>query len=55
MLDNNGKPIPRLYAVGELGSFISWLYEAGAGLAECIAFGQIAGANAAAEKPVNSW
>ena len=55
VLDNNGKPIPRLYAVGELGSFISWLYEAGAGLAECIAFGQIAGANAADEKPVNSW
>jgi len=54
VLDNNGKPIPRLYAVGELGSFISWLYEAGAGLAECIAFGQIAGSNAAAEKPVNT-
>ena len=54
VLDNNGKPIPRLYAVGELGSFISWLYEAGAGLAECIAFGQIAGANAAAEIPLNT-
>ena len=55
VLDNNGKPIPRLYAVGELGSFISWLYEAGAGLAECLVFGQIAGANAADEKAVNSW
>lgn len=54
VLDNKGKPIRRLYAVGELGSFISWLYEAGAGLAECIAFGQIAGANAAAEEPVDT-
>jgi succinate dehydrogenase/fumarate reductase flavoprotein subunit len=44
-----------LYAAGELGSLFAWLYEAGGGLAECIVFGKIAGLNAAAEKPVNSW
>jgi succinate dehydrogenase/fumarate reductase flavoprotein subunit len=55
VLDHSGKPIPRLYAAGELGSLFGWLYEAGGGLAECIVFGKIAGHNAAAEKPVNSW
>ena len=55
VLDHSGKPIPRLYAAGELGSLFGWLYEAGGGLAECLVFGQIAGSNAAAEKPVNSW
>ena len=52
VLDNEGKPIPRLYAAGELGSMIAWLYEAGAGLSECFVFGKIAGKNAAAERPV---
>ena len=55
VLDQSGKPIPRLYAAGELGSLFAWLYEAGGGLAECIVFGRIAGNNAAAEKPVTSW
>ncbi len=44
------RPIPRLYAAGELGSVWSMLYQAGGNLAECIAFGRIAGTNAAAEK-----
>ena len=44
-------PIPRLYSAGELGSFYGMLYPVGGGnIAECIAFGRIAGANAAAEK-----
>jgi len=52
VLDNNGKPIPRLYAAGELSSIIGWLYEAGGGHAECIVFGKIAGKNAAKETPL---
>jgi len=53
VLDNDNKPIPRLYAAGELGSFIGMLYEAGSGFAECLVFGKIAGQNAASEKPLN--
>jgi succinate dehydrogenase/fumarate reductase flavoprotein subunit len=43
-------PVPRLYAAGELGSVWGMLYQGGGNIAECIAFGRIAGANAAAEK-----
>jgi len=43
VLDQSGKPIPRLYAAGELGSLFAWLYEAGGGLAECIVFGRSRG------------
>ncbi|MDA8125976.1 MAG: FAD-dependent oxidoreductase [Deltaproteobacteria bacterium] len=47
----DNSPIPRLYSAGELGSFYGMLYPVGGGnLAECIAFGRISGANAAAEK-----
>jgi 3-oxosteroid 1-dehydrogenase len=45
------KPIPRLYAAGELGSVWSFAYQCGGNIAECIIFGRIAGENAAAEKP----
>jgi succinate dehydrogenase/fumarate reductase flavoprotein subunit len=55
VLDHSGKPIPRLYAAGELGSLFGWLYEPGGGLSECLVFGRIAGHNAATEKPVTSW
>lgn len=54
VLDHEGKPIPRLYAAGELGSIIAWLYEAGFGLSECFVFGAIAGQNAAAETRVGA-
>jgi 3-oxosteroid 1-dehydrogenase len=47
----DGKPIPRLYSAGEMGSVWSMLYQGSGNLGECIAFGRIAGANAAAEKP----
>lgn len=47
-VDNS--PIPRLYSAGELGSVWGMLYQGGGNVAECIAFGRIAGANAAAEK-----
>jgi len=52
VLDHEGKPIPRLYAAGELGSLFGMLYEAGGGFAECLVFGRIAGQNAAVEKPL---
>lgn len=48
-VDNS--PVPRLYSAGELGSVWGMLYQAGGNLGECIAFGRISGANAAAEKP----
>ncbi|MFC1987531.1 FAD-binding protein [Chloroflexota bacterium] len=50
VLDYEGKPIPRLYAAGELGSVMGLLYSVSS-LTECLAFGRIAGRNAAAEKP----
>ncbi|MDY7019560.1 MAG: FAD-binding protein [Chloroflexota bacterium] len=47
----DGTPIPRLYSAGELGSIYGMLYpQGGSNLAECIAFGRIAGENAVKEK-----
>lgn len=43
-------PIPGLYSAGELGSVWGMLYQGAGNIAECIAFGRIAGVNAAAEK-----
>lgn len=52
ILHVDGEPIPRLYAAGEFGSIYGMLYPAGGGnIAECIAFGRIAGENAAKESP----
>jgi hypothetical protein len=48
-----GETIPRLYSAGELGSIYSFLYQGGGNIGECLAFGRIAGRNAAAEKPWN--
>ncbi|MBI2858213.1 MAG: FAD-binding protein [Chloroflexi bacterium] len=47
----DGSPIPRLYSAGEIGSVWGMIYQGGGNIAECIAFGRITGANAAAEKP----
>lgn len=52
VLDSFGKPIPRLYSAGELGSLWGFLYQGSGNLGECLAFGRIAGRNASAEKPV---
>jgi succinate dehydrogenase/fumarate reductase flavoprotein subunit len=50
ILNVNGDPIQRLYAAGEFGSVYGMLYPSGGGnIAECIAFGRIAGENAAKE------
>lgn len=50
VLGYGSKPIPRLYSAGEFGSLWGLLYEGGGNIAECLAFGRIAGRNAAAEK-----
>jgi len=46
----DGTPVPRLYSAGELGSFWGMLYQGAGNIAECVAFGRIAGINAANEK-----
>jgi succinate dehydrogenase/fumarate reductase flavoprotein subunit len=46
-----GTAIPRLYSAGELGSIYSYLYQGTGNIGECLAFGRIAGRNAAAEQP----
>ena len=51
VLNKNDKPIPRLYAAGELGSFFSPLYEGASNVPEAMAFGCIAGEHAAALTP----
>ncbi|MBM3222208.1 MAG: FAD-dependent oxidoreductase [Candidatus Tectomicrobia bacterium] len=52
VLDWDDKPIPRLYAAGEICSVFQFVYQGGGNLAECIVFGRIAGMNAAAETPL---
>ncbi len=53
--DPDDNPIPRLYSAGELGSVYGYLYPTGGGNnCELIAFGRIAGTNAAAEVPWTS-
>jgi predicted oxidoreductase len=48
---HDGSAIPRLYSAGELGSIYSYLYQGTGNIGECLAFGRIAGRNAAAEQP----
>ncbi|MDO8472803.1 MAG: FAD-dependent oxidoreductase [Dehalococcoidia bacterium] len=51
VLNTKGSPIPGLYSAGEMGSMFGMVYPSGGGnLSECIAFGRIAGENAAREK-----
>ena len=50
----NGTPIKRLYSAGELGSIYSYLYQGTGNIGECLAFGRIAGRNAAAELPLGA-
>lgn len=52
VLDWDDQPIPRLYAVGEICSVFQFVYQGGGNLAEGIAFGRIAGRNAAAHAPL---
>jgi len=48
VIDVFGKPIPRLYCAGELGSVYVQYPQGGANVGECFAFGRIAGEQAAA-------
>nr|WP_246561232.1 FAD-binding protein [Geobacter grbiciae] len=48
IVDPFGDPIPGLYGAGELGSLWGLIYQGGGNIAECLAFGRIAGVNAAA-------
>lgn len=50
VVDPSGKPIPRLYAIGELGSMFGHLYELAGNIGECISSGRIAGRYASEEK-----
>jgi succinate dehydrogenase/fumarate reductase flavoprotein subunit len=53
VMNGDNTPIPGLYSAGELGSIYGMIYPAAGGnIAECIAFGRIAGENAASETPV---
>ena len=46
-----GAPIPRLYSGWGAGSIYGYLYQGTGNIGECLAFGRIAGRNAAAEQP----
>lgn len=50
IVDVDGNPIPRLYSSGELGSLYVQYPQGGANVGECLAFGRIAGENAAKEE-----
>lgn len=50
VLDSFGKVIPRLYAIGELGSMFGHVYETQGNMCECFTSGHIAAHNATAEK-----
>jgi succinate dehydrogenase/fumarate reductase flavoprotein subunit len=52
ILNFDMKPIPRLYSAGELGSIVNKFYPGGTNITEAIAFGRVAGQNAAQEEPV---
>ena len=53
VIDVFGKPVPSLYAAGELGSVLGHLYLSGGNLAECFDGGRIAGRAAADETPAD--
>lgn len=48
VVDVGGRPVPGLYAAGELGSIFSKLYQGSSNLAECLVFGRIAARSALA-------
>lgn len=54
IIDVYGKPIPRLYAAGELGSAFGHLYLSGGNIAECFVTGRVAGHGAASLPPWNT-
>ncbi len=53
ILDSYGKPIPRLYVAGELGSIFGHLYLQAGNLAECFIAGRVAAEDAVSEKVIS--
>jgi succinate dehydrogenase/fumarate reductase flavoprotein subunit len=53
VLDLDGNPISRLYAVGEFGSIWGFQYQTSTNYSECLVFGRIAGKNAALSSPAD--
>ena len=51
VIDTHGRPIPRLYAAGAVSSTYSMVLDRGFSIADALAFGRVAGRNAAAEAP----
>jgi succinate dehydrogenase/fumarate reductase flavoprotein subunit len=51
-LDKSNNPIPRLYSVGECGSYFGFIYPGGSNLAEAFSFGRIAAEQASA---LSAW
>jgi succinate dehydrogenase/fumarate reductase flavoprotein subunit len=49
VIDTKGRPIPRLYAAGAVSSTYSLVLDRGFSIADALAFGRVAGRNAAAE------
>lgn len=54
VLDVDGRPIPHLYAAGELGSLFGHLYLEAGNVAECFVTGRVAAQTASREEPV-AW
>ena len=52
VIGENGRPVPRLYSAGELGSLWGHLYCGGGNVGEALAVGRIAGVSAAGEQPL---
>ena len=50
VVDSMGKPIPRLYAAGDISSIFGHLYLEAGNITECFVGGRIAGRNAALEE-----
>jgi succinate dehydrogenase/fumarate reductase flavoprotein subunit len=51
VVNAHGEPIPRLYEAGEIGSIWGFLYLGAGNVAECFVTGQVAGREAATERP----
>lgn len=43
VLDWDGQPIPRLYAIGEIASVLKFVYQGGGNLTECLVYGRHTG------------
>ena len=51
ILDHDDQPIPRLYGVGEMGSYLAWQYQGGTNVGETLATGRTAARHAVGLEP----